>query len=73
MLTNNTGPANLLAAVKTTKATGGTAIVALTGWTLAPAQNLNVAAGDVVTLVANKVLSGGDLDDLAVTVAYKLR
>jgi hypothetical protein len=70
-LRNATGAVDLMAAAKTTNADD---FVVNTAWPLAPAQNLTLALGDVLTLVVAETGTGTDLTaaQISLTVTYKV-
>jgi len=71
LLRNVTGGVNLMAAAKTTNADD---FVVNTAWPLAPAQNLTLALGDVLSLVVSETGTATDLTaaQLSLAVTYKV-
>lgn len=71
-ITNQTQTLGLLSTTKKTDSTGG-GLTAYTNYELSPDQNLDLAAGDVLTLDATKVASAAALTNLYVVVDYDTR
>jgi len=69
-LKNLTTTEDLLAAAKTTKATGGTAITKDVPWDMTPDQNNTLGADEVIELDLTKASSGADLNELSATITW---
>ena len=69
-LINLTQDDTLLVAVKTSKATGGTAFTADTPWDMTPDQNQYLRPNDVLELQLAKAASASTLSNLVIQVEY---
>lgn len=68
---NTTAANELLAADKTTMATGGAAVTANVAWSMTPDQNATIAAGDVIQVQLVKTLAADDWTTTTVIVHFR--